>query len=117
MRIISVIATWALVGVLVGAALAYVELRLDNDAIARLPGDVNDPNVVKANEVAARIEVDEPNFKFGAMQRGTHKSHEFTIRNIGQSPLKLRVGGTSCKCTLGEVSEKPLPPNETTKVK
>jgi hypothetical protein len=117
MRILSIIATWAAIGVLVGAALAYVEVRLDEDAIARLPGDANDPAVQKANEVAPRVEVDEPNFQFGSMQRGTTKSHEFTIRNVGHSPLKLRVGGTSCKCTLGEVSEKPLPPGESTKVK
>jgi hypothetical protein len=103
--------------VLAGATLAYVEVRIDDDAIARLPGDKNDPDVLKANEVGPRVAVDEPNFQFGAMQRGTHKSHEFTIRNVGQSPLKLRVGGTSCKCTLGEVSEKPLPPGESTKVK
>src|SRR5262245_19147029 len=115
MRIISIIATWALVGVLVGAALAFVEVRLDEDAISRLPGDFNDPAVEKAKELAPRIAIDEANYQFGSMQRGTHKSHEFTIRNIGQSPLKLRVGGTSCKCTLGEVTEKPLPPGESTK--
>ena len=54
---------------------------------------------------APLAEVKEPNYQFGAMQRGTTKSHEFVFRNTGHSPLTLRVGSTTCKCTIGNVSD------------
>jgi hypothetical protein len=51
------------------------------------------------------------------MQRGTTRSHDFTIKNVGTEPLRLSVGQTSCKCTLGDVTGKPIPPGESTHVR
>jgi hypothetical protein len=51
------------------------------------------------------------------MERGREKSHEFLIRNVGTAPLTLEVGSTTCKCTLGHVTGKPIPPGESTTVK
>jgi hypothetical protein len=117
MRIVSIIGTWVVVGCLIGVALAYVEVKLDQDALGRLPGDLSGPEMTFAKETAPRVQVDNPHFDFGRMQRGTTRSHEFVIRNVGKSALKLRVGGTSCKCTLGEVSDKPVEPGQSTTVK
>jgi hypothetical protein len=39
------------------------------------------------------------------------------IRNIGNAALKIRNGGTTCKCTLSKVPEEPIPPTGSTKVK
>ena len=63
------------------------------------------------------VEVDGPHYDFGTMQRGTTKSHEFTFHNVGHGPLTLRVGNTSCKCTLGSVPSAPIPPGESVNVK
>ena len=51
------------------------------------------------------------------MQRGTSKSHEFVFRNTGKSPLTVRVGATSCKCTVGKVSKNRFAPGESVPVK
>jgi Protein of unknown function (DUF1573) len=107
MRIVSVIVSSAIVGTAVGAALAYVEVR---------PG-AQRPRVVRPAETPPppgesepRVSVDGPQFDFGTMQRGTSLSHEFVFHNVGHGPLTLRVGSTSCKCTLGTVPEDPIPP-------
>lgn len=116
MRILSIILVAALIGGLVGGALAYVEVRSDLDPINELPGETV-VSAAAANEKLPRAQVEEPHYNFGTMQRGTLKSHEFVIRNVGQAPLKLRAGVTSCKCTLSEVSEDPIPPGGMTHVK
>jgi len=117
MRIVTFIAIWAVIGIVVGGALGYVEVRSDRDAISLLPGESANPALDGAVADAPRVQVDQPQFDFGNMQRGTTRSHEFTIRNVGKAPLKLRVGATSCKCTLGEVTNKAIPPGESTHVK
>jgi hypothetical protein len=43
-------------------------------------------------------------------------SHRFEVKNVGDAPLTLRVGSTTCKCTVGEVAGKAVPPGEATHV-
>lgn len=115
MRVLPVVLVSAVIGVGVGAALAYVEVtpygqsspmpRPAADLLAPLPGS-SEP----------RVEVDEPQYDFGTMQRGTTKSHAYVLRNVGQAPLTLRVGHTTCKCTLGEVRDEPVLPGESVEV-
>jgi hypothetical protein len=62
------------------------------------------------------VQVDEPHFQFGSMERGSSMSHRFEVKNVGRAPLTLRVGTTTCKCTLGEVSGEAVPPGGTTHV-
>lgn len=106
----------AICGGLVGGAVAYVQVSGDLDPVTAFPGETQVTLEAK-QEKLPKVKVDEPIFKFGAMQRGTSLTHEFVIRNVGEAPLKLRAGSTSCKCTLSEVSETPIPPGESTKVK
>ena len=74
--------------------------------------------VSRRQRTAARESTfDEPIYQFGAMQRGTTKSHEFVVHNVGKSPLTLSVGSTTCKCTIGNVSNDPIPPGGSVKVK
>jgi len=116
MRILGIILVAAIVGGGVGAAVGYVEVRTDHDSLLEYPGEAKiSPSV--ANEPLPRLQVDDPVYKFDSMQRGTKKSHEFLIKNVGDAPLKVRAGTTSCKCTLSEVSEEPIPPGGSTKVK
>jgi hypothetical protein len=116
MRIISTIVVAALLGVLAGAAVAYVEVRSDPDAIDKLSEGLG-AGSKGGDKESPHIAVDEPHYDFGTMQRGTMKSHEFVIRNVGNSPLVLRNGGTTCKCTLSKVPEAPIPPGGSTAVK
>jgi hypothetical protein len=55
-------------------------------------------------------------FKFEVMEMHAQGTYQFTVRNGGDAPLKLEVGGTSCKCTAGAVEGKPIEPGETTLV-
>jgi Protein of unknown function (DUF1573) len=116
MRILSMILVAAVVGCLVGGAVAYVEVRNDLPPPNELPGQLDLPANASKDSMA-HAEVPEPLFDFGTMQRGTKKSHEFVIRNIGDSPLTLRAGTTTCKCTLSQVSEEAIPPKGSTTVK
>lgn len=117
MRIISTVIIAAVVGVLAGAALAYIEVRSDPDAMDKLVAAGKAGSTVNDEKAAPRIQVEQPHFDFGTMQRGTTKSHEFVIRNVGTAPLILRSGGTTCKCTLSEVANESIPPGGSTHVK
>ncbi|WP_168563961.1 DUF1573 domain-containing protein [Crateriforma spongiae] len=54
---------------------------------------------------------------FGIMRVGEKGEHYFVIRNEGQSPLTLRQGASTCKCTLGTPESSSLAPGESTRVK
>jgi hypothetical protein len=116
MRIISAIVLAALIGVLAGGAVAYVEVRSDPDALDQLEGELA-ANANLSDKESPHIVVDQPHYDFGTMQRGTSKSHEFVIRNTGTAPLKIRNGGTTCKCTLSKVADESIPPGGSTTVK
>ena len=112
MRILPVIIVSALVGALVGGAVAYVEVATDPIATG-LPGDK--PSAVLALPTDAsvpRAQVDQAEFNFGTMQEGRRRSHTFTFKNVGAAPLTLRVGKPTCKCTVGQVTDRPIPPGE-----
>ena len=53
---------------------------------------------------------------FGVMEPGEEGEHAFVIKNVGDEPLKLRIGATSCKCTLGSLDKESLLPGEQTEV-
>jgi hypothetical protein len=117
MRILTIILIAAVVGITVGGAAAYIQVRVDPDAGTLPRGLAESQQFVGDEQEAPRVQVDEPLFNFGTMQRGTTKSHEFVIKNVGTAPLRLQVGQTSCKCTLGDVTGKPVPPSEATHVR
>lgn len=106
----------AIVGSLVGGAVAYVELRADANPLNELPGDTNVSPTAK-NQPVPRAEAVEPTYNFGTMQRGTKKSHEFTIKNVGDAPLKIWKGHATCKCTDFVVPEEKIPPQGTAQVR
>src|SRR4029079_3243929 len=115
MRILTSIVVAVILGIVVGGALAYVDVRSDQDALTDLLGKAGSTPDDHGNR--PRIEVPETRYDFGTMQRGTSKSHEFVIRNVGTAALTLRKGKTSCKCTLSQVPNASVPPGGSTKVK
>lgn len=115
MRIFAVVLITAAVGTALGGGVALVQFRTDVD-LPLVPGGALSPKRLPANKSAPRIEVAEPVFDFGTMHRGTTKSHDFIVKNVGTAPLTLEVGETSCKCTLGVASKAPIPPGDSVKV-
>ncbi|HAC90600.1 MAG TPA: hypothetical protein DCF63_08185 [Planctomycetaceae bacterium] len=55
-------------------------------------------------------------FRFGQMLHGSSMSHDFLVRNSGDGPLTLEQIGSTCKCTVGKLSNNVLKPGEETKV-
>ncbi|MEM6980211.1 MAG: DUF1573 domain-containing protein [Planctomycetota bacterium] len=54
---------------------------------------------------------------FGVMAPEEKGEYTFVIRNVGQDDLSLRLGASTCKCTLGELGSNKLAPGEQTDVK
>ena len=115
MRMISVILTSAVVGTAIGAAMAYVEVRPGAGAPAARTATPDEPP---------------PPGRFGAARRSRRSRRTTSAPCSGapprrtsscsatsaSGPLTLRVGSTSCKCTVGNVANEPIPPGETVNV-
>jgi hypothetical protein len=65
---------------------------------------------------APRVVADQEEYNFGSMEREGRKSHVFTIRNAGRSPLVLTKGESTCRCTKFEIADTNLKPGESTTV-
>jgi hypothetical protein len=59
---------------------------------------------------------EETEFDFGKMDPLTSGTHVFAVRNDGSAPLTLKAGDSSCKCTVGSVSQRAIAPGETGEV-
>lgn len=85
--------------------------------------EVNAKNVMSviSKDVSVALgRVELPNgtkHNFGAMAPGEGGEHIFLIRNVGEGDLSLRIGASSCKCTLGSLKSDVLAPGEETEVK
>lgn len=54
---------------------------------------------------------------FGVMRFGQKGDHSFVVKNIGTAPLTLKLGATTCKCTLGSLKDDRLMPGAETEIK
>jgi hypothetical protein len=57
-----------------------------------------------------KVEANDTTYPFGEMTLGDTGKHEFTIKNLGEAPLKLAKGKSTCKCTIPFVADKDVPP-------
>ena len=48
----------------------------------------------------SKVEVVSDEYDFGVMELGKTGKHTFTLTNIGDEPLEIKQGTTTCKCTL-----------------
>ncbi len=70
------------------------------------------------NVSKARVELlDELNYDFGVMSPNSEGEHIFRVKNVGEGKLTLKLGATTCKCTLGELDNSSLAPGEETEIK
>ncbi|MEQ8789439.1 MAG: DUF1573 domain-containing protein [Pirellulaceae bacterium] len=70
----------------------------------------------KEKGLLPRVLADQREYDFGVMNPLTMGSHTFHVRNEGDGPLHLRKGGTTCKCTLSNVTNNLVQPGETAEV-
>ncbi|KAA1262339.1 hypothetical protein LF1_49030 [Rubripirellula obstinata] len=61
--------------------------------------------------------IGESRFDFGVMAPGAEGEHLFKVKNVGQKELNLRIGASTCKCTVGDLDKSSLQPGEETDVK
>ncbi|MFG0254380.1 MAG: DUF1573 domain-containing protein [Rhodopirellula sp. JB053] len=65
-----------------------------------------------------KVELPDGNvYDFGVMEPEEKGEHTFVIRNVGDDTLRLKVGASTCKCTVGELGTESLEPGEQTEVK
>ncbi len=61
--------------------------------------------------------IDSLEYDFGSIDPTEECSHSFVIRNVGQAPLQLVKGGTSCKCTVSDLPDQPVLPGNSVAVR
>jgi hypothetical protein len=110
-----IIALAAIVGIAVGMGTAVVRQRSIpwDPSLLRVNGQV--PQTAKSVP-QPKVAFDAAEFDFGVMDSNGTDRHDFVLKNVGDAPLILTKGSTSCKCTISEVNEKPIPPGSASKV-
>ncbi len=88
-----------------------------------MDGDVTPENVMAILEAGyatslGRVELPAGSaHDFGVMAPGTTGEHSFVVKNVGEGDLSLRIGASSCKCTIGSLDADSIAPGEETEVK
>jgi hypothetical protein len=67
---------------------------------------------IKPIKPEPRAKVLEKEYDFGLMDPGISGTHSFVIENVGDEVLELKLGGTTCKCTISGVSDSRVPPGK-----
>jgi len=66
---------------------------------------------------APHVLIDTEEYNFGECRIGDVINHDFTMTNIGKSPLVVHKIKTSCGCTTSNLEKDTLLPGESTKIK
>jgi hypothetical protein len=119
MRLYVAIVLAVLCGVAVGAGTAFWRLRQvpwSGDPVDSAPRPPERP-AGGPRGPAPKVAVDQEEYDFGAMDYGAEGEHEFIFKNVGDAPLELTAGPTTCRCTVSEVNHNQVLPGESFKVK
>jgi hypothetical protein len=60
-----------------------------------------------------KVAIENTTHQFDRIAVGAQGSHEFTVTNEGDAPLKLAVGPRTCKCTIGTLGSEEVAPGAT----
>jgi hypothetical protein len=124
LRILLTIAVGAVIGWGLGnlqasMATSGFEERFTSSraTLAEANGEITTEDLIAQSIGTPKLEVVGGNeFRFGTMQHGDSMSHSFIFRNIGNGPLNLDMGHSTCKCTVGDLESSVLQPGEQTDV-
>jgi hypothetical protein len=113
--------SWILVGLAlvlgIAGGIGVAALRLRACPWGGVPAGPGVVSPKSAQDKRPKLVVDGVEYNFGVMDSRGAGSHEFVFKNAGTSPLVLTKGSTSCKCTLSNVDESPIPPGGSANVK
>ncbi|MCG8448643.1 MAG: DUF1573 domain-containing protein [Pirellulales bacterium] len=124
--LLALIVCSALVGLGLGGAMAYFEVRP-----AAPPARTTASSRTDLSEQEDQQKLDLPHaelsetiFDFDRIERGTSMRHDFVVKNSGKAPLSIRFESNTCKCTGVELGGKlvepgqsiTVPPGEQTRV-
>ena len=114
MRLSILLAIAVILGLMFGLGITIVELGASpSGAVDSIFAAKN----VKIDPHGPKVEVDSDDFNFGTMERESFKSHVFTIKNVGEAPLLLNKGESTCRCTTFDLEKTELKQGESATVK
>lgn len=89
-------------GSVVGAAMPLVSAAVRPWRLGEF-----DPAGLRVAEGVAvpELQADTTLHAFGTMPEGSERRHAFVIRNVGEAPLKITRGATSCSCTVSDFED------------
>jgi hypothetical protein len=117
---------WSLLGLVLGVGMGYgvslASFRAAGEYFA--PNNSERPGLSSTAAPEPTVEVRRPRvlvvngerYNFGVMHRDSRNSHVFLLKNVGDAPLTLEKGETTCKCTFSELAAREIAPNETVEV-
>jgi len=101
----------AILGVGIGAALAYVEVKpwQFNVQTAREADEDHSAHAHSHSSAEAikKLDIKETEYKFGSMEIGTSQRHAFPITNTGDKPVTVKFLTNTCQCTAVELNGHP----------
>ena len=95
-----------------------VRVVIDNRTGAAVVAALADPaSGIKQIKPEPRARAPRRDYNFGLMDPGIMGSkHDFTIENVGNDVLELKLGGTTCKCTMSGISDNRVKPGKSATV-
>lgn len=100
----------------IGAAVVRVQMNPwdGTGSGSRAPAERADLPVPEGP--APKVEVKEDTHDFGAMDSHAKGTHDFVLSNVGDAPLTLRKGATTCKCAASILEKGEIAPGQSSKV-
>ncbi len=115
MKILWVVVTSMVLGLALGVGTTAARFELAGGAGAGFAGG-RVPEQAPPGGPQPKVQVDQEDFDFGAMERGATMRHAFVFTNVGGYPLELVQGETTCKCTISTLDEQAVPPGQSVEV-
>jgi hypothetical protein len=112
MRLVLAIVLAAMLGVAAGAGIAALRIA----SVPWAGGGQGSPPGRPTSGPAPRVAVDRADYEFGEMDVAAAGRHDFTFTNQGDAALELAVGRTSCRCTVGQLTDLSIAPGGSGKV-
>lgn len=105
------------IGSLLLAAWIVVRMAEGTSQVAVSSVDVRAQLPEVAVGLLPSVSFDATSHDFGEMYAGESGTHVFHVTNKGEGPLELKVVGSSCSCTVGDLESSSVPPGGSTEVK
>ena len=108
-----------LAAVVCGVVAGYVNNRAEFSGVVESHFDPAASRVDTTNAAARgpRVHfVNGESHNFGTMEGDSRGTHVFRMKNIGDEPLNLEKGDTTCKCTVSEMENGSIAPGKSVEI-